>query len=289
MECHEIREDNANVLVRSEKIPQKGKKMIIWIISALLVITTLTFLVIDYSGYKKGQAFGLVSIEAAGLYRVNSNDSYAEQCKDVYNRLNRHTPDITIHGVTIDASGVREAESNMRSAFANLMTSAGFDRYSSYSIANWFKYSNFVEYFAGCYRNSAPSICCYIVLLAAMVFTILINREEEKELVIYEDYVLCKANSQESKQLFFESITNVGIENDTLKITVPGFEFRISNLTNAESMKDVIIEKKKSVQDKLDSSNISNADELKKYKELWDNGVISKEEFDAKKRQLLGL
>lgn len=46
--------------------------MIIWIISALLVITTLTFLVIDYSGYKKGQAFGLVSIEAAGLYRVNS-------------------------------------------------------------------------------------------------------------------------------------------------------------------------------------------------------------------------
>lgn len=127
MECHEIREENANILVRSEKIPQKGKKMIIWIISALLVITTLTFLVIDYSGYK-----------------------------------------------------------------------------------------------------------------------------------------------------------NVGIENDTLKITVPGFEFRISNLTNAESMKDVIIEKKKSVQDKLDSSNISNADELKKYKDLWDNGIISKEEFDAK-------
>lgn len=62
MECHEIREENANILVRSEKIPQKGKKMIIWIISALLVITTLTFLVIDYSGYKKGQAFGLVSI-----------------------------------------------------------------------------------------------------------------------------------------------------------------------------------------------------------------------------------
>jgi len=54
-------------------------------------------------------------------------------------------------------------------------------------------------------------------------------------------------------------------------------------------MKDVIIEKKKSVQDKLDSSNISNADELKKYKDLWDNGIISKEEFDAKKRQLLGL
>lgn len=33
----------------------------------------------------------------------------------------------------------------------------------------------------------------------------------------------------------------------------------------------------------------SNAEELRKYKELFDMGVISKEEFDAKKKQLLGL
>ena len=33
----------------------------------------------------------------------------------------------------------------------------------------------------------------------------------------------------------------------------------------------------------------SNADELKKYKELLDNGIITQEEFDAKKKQLLGL
>ena len=37
------------------------------------------------------------------------------------------------------------------------------------------------------------------------------------------------------------------------------------------------------------TANISNADELKKYKELLDAGVISQEEFDAKKKQLLGL
>jgi hypothetical protein len=33
----------------------------------------------------------------------------------------------------------------------------------------------------------------------------------------------------------------------------------------------------------------SNADELKKYKDLLDMGVITQEEFDAKKKQLLGL
>ena len=34
---------------------------------------------------------------------------------------------------------------------------------------------------------------------------------------------------------------------------------------------------------------LSPADELKKFKELLDMGVISQEEFDAKKKQLLGL
>lgn len=36
-------------------------------------------------------------------------------------------------------------------------------------------------------------------------------------------------------------------------------------------------------------NSISDADELKKYKDLLDNGVITQEEFDAKKKQLLGL
>ena len=36
-------------------------------------------------------------------------------------------------------------------------------------------------------------------------------------------------------------------------------------------------------------SHQSNADEIKKYKELLDSGIITQEEFDAKKKQLLGL
>ena len=33
----------------------------------------------------------------------------------------------------------------------------------------------------------------------------------------------------------------------------------------------------------------SNADELKKFKDLLDSGIITQEEFDEKKKQLLGL
>lgn len=38
-----------------------------------------------------------------------------------------------------------------------------------------------------------------------------------------------------------------------------------------------------------ESAPVSAADELKKFKELLDMGVITQEEFDAKKKQLLGL
>ena len=36
-------------------------------------------------------------------------------------------------------------------------------------------------------------------------------------------------------------------------------------------------------------SQVSAADEIKKFKELFDMGIITQEEFDAKKKQLLGL
>ena len=37
------------------------------------------------------------------------------------------------------------------------------------------------------------------------------------------------------------------------------------------------------------SATVSVADELKKFKELLDMGAITQEEFDAKKKDLLGL
>lgn len=51
----------------------------------------------------------------------------------------------------------------------------------------------------------------------------------------------------------------------------------ISNQDNASKNSSPII------------NQVSSADELKQYKELLDSGVITQEEFDAKKKQLLGL
>ena len=61
-----------------------------------------------------------------------------------------------------------------------------------------------------------------------------------------------------------------------------------------ENLRNLALEAIESYRMKKNSVNtqvnqVSAADELKKFKELLDMGVISQEEFDAKKKQLLGL
>lgn len=53
-----------------------------------------------------------------------------------------------------------------------------------------------------------------------------------------------------------------------------------------KAISDLII-KRSSKQ--VESEKTSNADELKKFKDLFDQGIITQEEFDLKKKQLLGL
>jgi len=59
---------------------------------------------------------------------------------------------------------------------------------------------------------------------------------------------------------------------------------------NSTDIHDITEEEWEKEQAKINgSSTVSAADELKKFKELLDTGVITQEEFDAKKKQLLGL
>lgn len=60
---------------------------------------------------------------------------------------------------------------------------------------------------------------------------------------------------------------------------------------HAEISRLLIERQEKQKKDKIENATHpkSGAEEIKKYKELFDNGIISQEEFESKKRQLLGL
>lgn len=59
--------------------------------------------------------------------------------------------------------------------------------------------------------------------------------------------------------------------------------------SNLKEITEEELEKIKQEQNASATNTISAADELKKFKELLDMGAITQEEFDAKKKQLLGL
>lgn len=83
-------------------------------------------------------------------------------------------------------------------------------------------------------------------------------------------------NNFSSENSFTFSATIGTSKHKQLQTDMPGIYEDIRNRINQ-------------AKDTTKSTTLSTADELKKYKELLDNSVISQEEFDAKKKQLLGL
>lgn len=81
----------------------------------------------------------------------------------------------------------------------------------------------------------------------------------------------------------------------TVSTTIKGWTGAAYNGKYAGEICDMLVSKIKNQINKQKRANngaastISGADELKKYKDLLDAGVISQEEFDIKKKQILGL
>ena len=95
---------------------------------------------------------------------------------------------------------------------------------------------------------------------------------------------------------------------DMISAVSTGFPNKISVATSSGYIKFIMIDNNNEVQEEISKLLIkrqekgatattaikqenpqSNADELQKYKNLLDNGTITQEEFEAKKKQLLGL
>ena len=115
------------------------------------------------------------------------------------------------------------------------------------------------------------------------------------EIIVTDKRVYGKTYFGRSVDLPLDSISSVG--SSWLKgIAVATSSGKISFilLKNAKQIhKEIttllINRQNKKKQEKPVLVSNSNADELKKYKELLDSGIITQEEFDAKKKQLLGL
>lgn len=184
------------------------------------------------------------------------------------------------------------------------MKVAGFNRYPAYRIEKWFEYTNYVDF---CINNPfiMPFVLLFILsLIFVLIFTIISKQEEKKEVIILGDSVICKTNSKKSIELSVSDIKYVMTPGrNSLTIAAGKKAFTINHINNPEELKTAIMEMKEKyeienptpeISEKFQGTTpsvqqVSTADELKKFKDLLDSDVITQEEFDAKKKQLLGL
>lgn len=117
------------------------------------------------------------------------------------------------------------------------------------------------------------------------------------ELVVTDKRVYGKTSFGKRVDLPLDSISAVGTAIlKSIAVTTSSGAIKFVFVANREEVHDKISEllverqpKKPVVELDSNKSTQSSADELKKYKELFDSGIITQDEFEAKKKQLLEL
>ena len=135
-----------------------------------------------------------------------------------------------------------------------------------------------------------------VVPVFALIAFLLYKGWSKIELTVSDKRVYGCAAFGKRVDLPLDSISAVGTSAfNGIAITTASGAIKFSMMENCEEIHSAVSKLLVERQGKSVSTTIkqegpqSNADELKKYKELLDNGVITQEELDNKKKQLLGL
>ena len=145
----------------------------------------------------------------------------------------------------------------------------------------------------------APLYMACTILPCLIIAVIFYYAASKIELTVTNKRVYGKTSFGKRVDLPFDMISAVGTSAfKGIAVTTPSGAIKFIMMENRDSIHEEISKQlvaRQSQSNKKGDTVIkqeipqSNADELKKYKELLDSGVISQEEFDAKKKQLLGL
>ena len=126
----------------------------------------------------------------------------------------------------------------------------------------------------------------------AVCFLFIFFMMRKMQITVTDKRVCGKTYFGRSVDLPMDSISAVGSSwFNGIKVSTSSGKVSFLHIENSKEIRELLCQLLIERQEKLQSDipAKSNADELKKYKELLDGGIITQEEFDAKKKQLLGL
>lgn len=279
-------------IVCSKKINLFKKIKIAWLVIAIILIAVSVFSAIKYSEYKKAQETAVDFVLAATSKYDKYKNDYNTLVKEMYDDLNPRYRSTTINGYKFNNSSVVDAAREADETLGELMSNAGYDCYYG---SKYLEYVGFFDYTI----NSMLILFIIWVVLALLLGTLNLCYyvDTKKAMIIDTDRIVCKKGKKTAKEFLVKDIKSVELASmKGLMIRGNGFKYKIKLLSNADELKTTIMDSLATLPtENITATEIkqeilpSNADELKKYKELLDSGIITQEEFDSKKKQLLGL
>ena len=138
--------------------------------------------------------------------------------------------------------------------------------------------------------SMVPYFAALTILPALVIAGIVYFAFSKCSLTVTNKRVYGKSTFGKRVDLPIDSITAVGsgILN-SLTIASSSGSLSFCDIKNRDEMHKIVSDLVMKRQTKAAGAPLSSADELSKYKDLLDKGVLTQEEFDAKKKELLGL
>lgn len=166
-------------------------------------------------------------------------------------------------------------------------------RWLHHSKLNWF--NNLYYHIFSFDFNAGVFFMFWTGVLLLITFIIMVLRMNRCSMTITNLRVVGKASFGRQVDLPLNQISAIALGSfDRITVATSAGQINFWLIENKNEIRDTLNSllgkfQKESARNNADAGSISPADEIKKYKKLLDSGVITQEEFDAKKKQLLGL
>ncbi len=280
--------------MKSIKI-KKGKRYIVaWIFVILMFFGLWIGFSLSWNNYRKAQDHAIeITKTLFPEFRENETNSRSELISEMYFFYNNFWNDPYSKQI-YSAKTIKEHNESVVKARA-LLSNALFDL--GYSGGDYYFKFDSMDSFLFSGRYSGIRIILLLSVMAAVATALFLTIRyvsDKSELAIDENQLIAKRRNGDTIKIFLRDVTNVELSGENgLIVRGNSFHYHIGGIQNAEELNKAILENlSKASNQTLDKDvhmDESTADELRRLKELLDEGILTQDEFDAKKELLLGL
>lgn len=272
--------DNINIESRKKDV----KKIITVALAVAMAVVVLFVLAsfIGYNKYAKGRDLAIETMMKVTSRFDDYEDNKIKLTEEIYHYLTRKS---------YTGSGFAQTARDVDEALGEILRDNG---YHCWYGSMYLQHSNYFSYIFGEFFIVYTLVMLSIILIVA-VFIAYRLTDKKMSLSIKNDMIICQNAVGKTKQLLLNDVKSVeSAPFSGLKIKSTGVNYTICYLENANEIRDYLVKRMSNIataerpKEKYDDIS-SEIEGLEKYKNLLDQGIITQEEFDAKKKQLLGL